>query len=162
MHKTRPPRRRTSIGRGSGDRKDRAAWSTTFFAGLLQSRLLAHLGEQASDDFIGQVLEGVMNFDFDLSKTRRILLQLLGPVFAQTAQLLVHLVQDRGERGNGRIGLGIGADLHGLSSWTKQSRTSYHQPTRKKAFALPYSGIAPPVRGGAPARVTTPAPAHGR
>src|SRR5207249_4456387 len=56
-----------------------------------------------------------------LSETRRVLLQLLRPALLQAAQLLLHFLQNRGRRGNGRLALGIRAHTHGLSSLLEQT-----------------------------------------
>ena len=101
IHKTRPPRRRTINGRISGDRKGRAAWSTTFFASLLQRGLLAYVAKQARHHLIGQMLEGVMDLDFNLTEAGWVVPQLLQPTFLEGTQILSHLVKNRRGQRNG-------------------------------------------------------------
>src|SRR5277367_5039809 len=115
IHKTRPPRRRTVSGRDSGGRKGRAAWSVTFFASVLQRRLLPDLGQQAGDDLIGRLLHRLVNFDFHFAEAGRILTQALRPDLFQAVQLLVNARENLGERRNRRLGFSIRVYKHGVA-----------------------------------------------
>ena len=119
IHKTRPPRRRTVNERDSGERNGWAAWSATFFVGVLQWRLLTNFGQQAGHKLVGGVLHRLMDFDFDRAEAGGVVVQALRPAVFQVVQLLVDAGNDFGERHNDRLGCGIRVNEHGKSSVTQ-------------------------------------------
>src|SRR5262245_3848842 len=115
IHKTRPPSSRTSSGRASGARKGRAAWSVTFFAGFLQGGGSADLAEQAGDNLVGQLLEGVMHVAFDLAEARRVVAQGVQPGGLFRLQLRRDRREGVRDGADRRPVFGLQAHLHGVA-----------------------------------------------
>jgi hypothetical protein len=81
--------------------------------GLGEGLLLGGLGEQAGDEAVGELSEGLVNLGLKEGEGGGVAVQLFGPGLLVGGELLLDLLQGEGGCRDVRPGLGVEAEAHG-------------------------------------------------
>jgi len=99
------------------------------------------VGQEAGDEAVGKLLEGLVDLGFELGKGGRVLGQLLGPGLLLGGELSVDLGKGLIRRRDIGPGLGVEVEAHGKSFRVKPPHP--HQNSDSAPRRRPFSGMDP-------------------
>jgi hypothetical protein len=100
-----------------------------FFCRLGEGLLLGGVGEQAGDEAVGELSEGLVDVGLELAEGGRVTSKLFRPQGLLGLELAVDLLEGLVRRGQVRARLGVGADAHGKSFRVKLLLPAYNSPS---------------------------------
>ena len=96
---------------------------------LGEGLLLGGVGEQAGDEAVGELSEGLVDVGLELAKGGGVAGELFGPEGLLGLELGVDLLEGLVRGGHVRSRLGVGADAHGKSFRVKLLLLGYNNPS---------------------------------